>query len=121
VSDATLHIDFLQVLENKPIRVSIPVKLEGLAEGVKQGGKLQLINRKLKVKALAKDLPDYLIVNVDNINLGQSVKVGTLHYENIELLDDKNVVIAAVKLTRASKGTPEEEAAAATTAAPAAK
>jgi len=104
VSDKPLHIDFLPVYDDKKLVMSIPVELEGLALGVKQGGKLSLITRRLKVKALPIDLPDTLSVNVDNIGLGQSVKVGQLNFENIELLDQRNVVVAAVKLTRAAKG-----------------
>ncbi len=110
VSDKPLHMDFLPVSDDKKLIISIPVELEGLALGVKQGGKLSLITRRLKAKALPNDLPDTLKVNVDNIGLGQSVKVGQLNFENIELLDQRNVVVAAVKLTRAAKGAADTEA-----------
>lgn len=104
VSDDILHIDFLQVVENKPVIINIPVILEGFAKGVQAGGKLSQLARTLKVKALAKDLPDDLTVDVTNLELGKSIKVGELNFENIELLDSKNAVVAAVKLTRAAKG-----------------
>jgi len=113
VSDRILHMDFLQVHDDKPITVKIPVQLEGFSKGVKAGGKLSLMNRALKVKGLAKHLPEILKVNVEELELGKSIKVGELHFENIELLDSKNSVVAAVKLTRAAKGMgPEEEGAA---------
>jgi large subunit ribosomal protein L25 len=110
VTDNVLHIDFLEVNEIKPIVVKIPVQLEGFAKGVKTGGKLSQLTRTLKVKGLAKHLPDYLSVNIDDLELGKSIKVGELNYENIELLDSKNAVVASVKLTRAAKGMSETEA-----------
>lgn len=104
VSDEALHVDFYQVKEDKPIIIAIPVATSGLAEGVKQGGKLQISYRRLKVKGLIKDIPDVLYVDVTNVGLGQSVKVGQLNFENLELLDPKNAVVTTVKLTRAAKG-----------------
>ncbi len=104
VTDKVLHIDFLQISEDKDVKIEIPVILNGLAEGVKAGGKLQLLKRRLKVKALAKDLPDTLDVNVEQIKLGATIKVGELAFDNITLLDHPSSVIAAVKLTRAAKG-----------------
>ena len=104
VSEEILHIDFLEIFDDKPIEISIPVSLNGLAAGVKGGGKLQALNRKLKVSGLAKYLPDTLDVDVTNLELGKSIKVGDVSFENIELLNSKNSVIASVKLTRAAKG-----------------
>ncbi len=103
VKDQILHIDFLQIFEDKPVVIEIPVKLEGFAEGVRAGGKLTLEQRKLRVKALPKYLPDTLNVNIDALKLGQSIQVGALNFENIELLNAKNSVVAAVKLTRAAR------------------
>lgn len=104
VSDEILHVDFLEVFEDKNVEISIPVSLNGLAAGVKAGGKLQTLNRKLLVRALPKDLPDTLEIDVTNLTLGKSIKVGDVNFENIELLNVKNTVIASVKLTRAAKG-----------------
>ncbi|MBN1252334.1 MAG: 50S ribosomal protein L25/general stress protein Ctc [Bacteroidales bacterium] len=104
VSDRTIHVDFLQVFDDKPVVVDIPVKITGLAPGVKSGGKMQIITRKLTVKALSKDLPDTLDVNVDKLQLGKSIKVGNLVFDNLELLSSKNAVVVSVKLTRAAKG-----------------
>lgn len=104
VSDQLLHADFLQVFESKPVVMSIPVKLEGLAEGVKAGGKLSLEMRKLKVKGLYKDFPEQLIINVEDLGLGKTIQVGSLQFPNLELLNAKDNVVAAVKLTRAARG-----------------
>ena len=75
--------------------MEVPVQLEGLAEGVKAGGKLVLQMRKLKVKALYNIIPEKLTVNVSHLGLGKTVKVGELNYEGLEF---------AVKLTRAARG-----------------
>ena len=104
VTDEILHIDFLEVNENKPVVMEVPVALEGHAEGVKAGGKLTLSMKKLKVKAIYNAIPEKIVVNIDNIKLGQSLKVGALHYDGLELINSKNAVVCAVQLTRAARG-----------------
>lgn len=104
VTDAILHVDFYQINEENPIVMEVPVQLEGLAEGVRAGGKLALQIRKLKVKALYNNIPERLIINVTNLGLGKTIKVGELHYDNVELLNAKDAVVCAVKLTRAARG-----------------
>ena len=104
VKDSILHVDFLEINEANPIVMQVPVQLEGLAEGVKAGGKLALQVRKLKVKALYNAIPERLVVNVTNLGLGKTIKVGELSFEGLELLNAKEVVVCAVKLTRAARG-----------------
>ena len=104
VTDKILHVDFYQIDEAKPIVMEVPVQLEGLAEGVKAGGKLALQIRKLKVKALYNVIPERLIIDVTNLGLGKTIKVGELNYEGLELLNVKEAVVCAVKLTRAARG-----------------
>lgn len=104
VTDKILHVDFLQIDESNPIVMEVPVKLEGLAEGVKAGGKLALQVRKLKVKALYNLIPERLIVDVTNLGLGKTIKVGELNYEGLQILNAKEAVVCAVKLTRAARG-----------------
>jgi large subunit ribosomal protein L25 len=104
VSDELLHVDFQQIFEDKPVILEIPVVLEGLAQGVKDGGKLSLEIRKLKVKGLYKDFPEKLVINIEDLGLGKTVQVGKLHFDNLELLTAKDNVVAAVKLTRAARG-----------------
>ena len=104
VTDKILHVDFLQIDESNPIVMEVPVKLEGLAEGVKAGGKLALQVRKLKVKALYSAIPERLIVDVTNLGLGKTIKVGELSYEGLQILNSKEAVVCAVKLTRAARG-----------------
>lgn len=104
VTDELLHADFMQISDNKPVVIDIPVVLEGLAEGVKAGGKLSLEMRKLKVKGLYKDFPEKLKINISNLGLGKTIQVGALSFDNLELLNAKDNVVAAVKLTRAARG-----------------
>lgn len=104
VKDTILHIDFLHVFENVPVVIEIPVKLQGLAAGVRAGGKLSLDLRKLKVRGLADKLPEQLEINVESIELGKSIQVGELNFENLELLTPSNAVVCRVQLTRAARG-----------------
>ncbi len=112
VTDKILHVDFLQIDESNPIVMEVPVKLEGLAEGVKAGGKLALQVRKLRVKALYNLIPEKLIIDVTSLGLGKTIKVGDLKFEGLQLLNVKEAVVCGVKLTRAARGA---QAAAATT------
>ena len=104
VSDAILHLDFLHVFDNKPVVIEVPVVLDGLAEGVKAGGKLSLDLRKLKVKALYTNVPEKVHVDVSELALGKSVQVGQLNFDGLELLNAKNAVVCRVQLTRAARG-----------------
>ena len=104
VKDTILHLDFLEVFEDKPIVMEVPIKLIGLAEGVKMGGKLSQEMRKLRVKALYKYIPENLEVHVENLGLGKTIQVGTLSFDNLTILNNPINVVAAVKLTRAARG-----------------
>ena len=104
VKDTILHMDFLEVDDKKPVVIQVPVKLEGHAEGVKAGGKLSLSMKKLKVKAIYTNVPERLVINVDNLGLGKALQVGDLHFEGLELVNAKNAVVCAVQLTRAARG-----------------
>lgn len=104
VSDKVLHIDFLEVTDNKPVVVEIPVQLNGLAEGVKAGGKLSLEMRKLRVKGIYTNLPEKINLDVTNLGLGKTIQVGALKFDNFDILNAKNAVVAQVKLTRAARG-----------------
>lgn len=104
VSDAILHLDFLHVSEDKPITIDVPVVLDGLAEGVKAGGKLSLDLRKLTVRAHYAKVPEKLHINVEHLALGKSIQVGELNFDGLELLNAKNAVVCRVQLTRAARG-----------------
>lgn len=110
VTDEILHIDFLQVFEDKEVTFQVPVKTTGFAKGVKDGGQLHVPRRYLGIKGLYTNFPDEITIEVDDIELGQSVKVGDLSYENIEFIDNKTLVVVAVRTTRIARGMePAEE------------
>ena len=104
VKDTILHIDLLEVFPEKPVTIEVPVKLEGHAEGVKAGGKLNLSMKKLKVRAPYTAIPERLVINVDKLGLGKTLQVGELHFDGLELVNAKNAVVCAVQLTRAARG-----------------
>lgn len=110
VKDTILHVDFYQINEEKPIIMNVPVTLTGLAEGVKSGGKLSQVLRKLKVKAIYSDIPEKLVIDVTHLSLGKSIKVGDLSYDKLELLNVKNAVVCTVKTTRTSVAVEETAA-----------
>lgn len=111
VTDKLLHIDFMALTDGRPVIASLPIVFEGLAEGVKAGGKLLPKERKLKVKALPENLIGELKVDVTHLVLGKSVKVGDLSYDNIEILNNPNIPIASVEIPRALKSAQAEEGA----------
>ena len=104
VKDNVLHVDFYEVTEEKPIVVGIPVAFVGLAEGVRAGGKLMPMVRKLNVKAQYAAIPEKLEINVTSLGLGKSIKVGDLSFEGLELITPKEVIVATIKMTRAAMG-----------------
>ncbi len=110
VSDEVTHIDFLEVKDGEKVKVEVPVKLEGFAKGVQKGGKLHLAMRRLKVSGLVDNLPDDLTIKVDDLDLGKSIKIGELDFENLEILHAKNAVVATVRLTRAARAAAVEAA-----------
>ena len=119
VTDALLHVDFLEVNDQKPITIGIPVKLNGLAQGVRDGGRMNLVVRKIDVRAPYQQIPETLDIDVTNLKIGKSIKVGQLSYEGLELVTSPEVVVCTIKMTRqalsapAAAETTEEEAPAA--------
>jgi len=102
VTDMLLHVDFYEITETKPIVMEVPIKLNGLAEGVKAGGKLAASVRKLKVKAPYTAIPEKLNIDVTNLGLGKTIKVGELSFEGLELVTSPSVVVCQVKMTRSA-------------------
>ena len=113
VEEQILHIDFLKVEDDKPVKISIPVQLTGMAKGIKAGGKLKNNLRRLKVKALAENLPDVITIDVTKLAIGQSIKVSDLTFENLEFLDSKSNMVVSIITSRAAKSAmgalPEDE------------
>ena len=103
VTDALLHIDLYDINETKDITLGIPEKHNGLAQGVRDAGKINLSIRKINVKAPYQQIPEQLDIDVTNLQLGKSIKVGELSFEGLELVTSPDVVVCSVKATRASR------------------
>ncbi|MGV3596302.1 MAG: 50S ribosomal protein L25/general stress protein Ctc [Bacteroidota bacterium] len=103
VNDEITHVDFLQVSDNKPVSLNIPVKITGNSPGVRAGGKLLVKNKKLRVKGLIANIPDSIEINIDNLELGKSIKVSEIKVNNLELLDSPANAVVSVLTTRATK------------------
>ena len=103
LSDKILHIDFYQLNENKEVSMEIPVKTEGSAPGVLlSGGVLILNQRKLRVKAIPKNLPDFITADISKLELGDKLYSSELKTENYEFLHPDNTVVCQVKVARTS-------------------
>lgn len=108
VNDLINHVDFMAISEDKPVSIAIPVKVTGNSPGVRAGGKLMVKIKKLRVRGLIKDMPDFIEVNIDKVEMGKSVKVGEINVDNLELLDAAANAILSVVATRASRSASAE-------------
>jgi large subunit ribosomal protein L25 len=102
VKDTIQHVDFYEVTDKKPVKIGLPVRLEGNARGVLAGGKLLQVYRKLNVFGIAKDLPEAIIVNISDLRIGQSIRVKDVQLEGVTVLDAANSVIVSIKKSRNS-------------------
>ncbi|PWV45161.1 50S ribosomal protein L25/general stress protein Ctc [Chitinophaga sp. S165] len=100
VTDELAHIDFLELVEDKPVAVTLPIRITGQSEGVKAGGKLVVKIKALKVKALPKHLRENIEVNIDKLELNGNIRVEDVVAENIEILNSPRIPIASVVMTR---------------------
>lgn len=103
LTDLPLHIDFLELDEKKPVVMQIPVKLMGTSPGVKTGGKLVQKLRKLRVKALPKDMPQNVEVNISKLEVGKSIGVDSLKFDNFKITNNPEDTIVSVTMSRALK------------------
>jgi large subunit ribosomal protein L25 len=97
-TDALLHVDFYEVNDQKPITIGIPVKLNGLAQGIRDGGRMNLSIRKINVTAPYQAIPEHLDIDVTGLKLGKSIKVGELSFDGIELATPAEVVVCSIKM-----------------------
>jgi len=104
VTDKLNHIDFVEVFDDRPVTVELPIRLVGAAIGIKNGGKSRQRRRVLKVRGLIANLPDVLDIDIADIDIGDVIKIGDLSYENMEILDPARSMIFAVVSSRISKG-----------------
>lgn len=109
VTDKVIHVDFLEIDENKPVTVNLPIITKGNSKGVQNGGKLRMVTRKLRINGLPSALPETIEIDITDIKIGESVKVEDLNLEGLTVLDAANSVVIAVKRSRVAVEEEEEE------------
>jgi large subunit ribosomal protein L25 len=113
LTDRIMHIDFYELRQDREVTIEVPVKVVGTSPGVLGGGTLNLNQRKLKVKALPKNLPDYVEADISELNMGNKLYITKLVADNFKLLHPDNTVVAQVKISRAAMKAAQEAAKAA--------
>jgi large subunit ribosomal protein L25 len=108
VKDNILHADFIEIFDDKPVVINIPIKVTGDSVGVIAGGKLSIKRRTLKVKGFAKDLPEALPIDITELKIHEGKKVGELSFDKIELLDPKKSMVLTIATSRVAQKTDEE-------------
>lgn len=109
ITDKLLHVDFLEVVDGKPITIEIPFKVAGTSPGVLKGGSLKKRVRKLKVRGLLENIPEEITADISNLDINQFIKVGDLSVENLTIVDNPNKVIVIVNPTRNAVAATEGE------------
>lgn len=110
VSDKILHIDFYQLHDDKEVTMEVPVKITGTSPGVLAGGVLRLNKRKLKVKSLPANLPDYIFADISSLEIGNKLYVTALESENYKILHPDNTVVCQIRISRAAMKAAQEAA-----------
>ena len=108
VTDKVLHVDFLRVSDDKPVEVALPIRTVGTSKGVLAGGKMVPLARRIMVRGIASQLPEYVEVDITNLELGQTVTVGTAGIEGIEVTSPSSMGIAIVDIPRAVRQAQQE-------------
>jgi len=111
VSDKIIHVDFVEILEDKPLVINLPILVTGDSVGVKAGGKLRIKKRNLKVKGFAGDIPEHLPIDITELKIHHSIKVGDLSYDKIEMLDPRITTVLTIATSRVVAKEEGEEAA----------
>ena len=108
ITDKLMHVDFLEVVDGKPITIEIPLKITGTSPGVLKGGLLKKRVRKLKVRGLLENIPEEIMSDISNLEINDMIKIGDVHIDNLEIVDNPNKVIIQVVPTRGSAAASEE-------------
>ncbi|WP_339884072.1 50S ribosomal protein L25/general stress protein Ctc [Polaribacter vadi] len=109
VKDSILHVDFYQLFDDKEITMNIPVKLTGTSPGVLNGGSLRFTNRKLKVKALPANLPDFVSADISKLKIGHKLVVKSLINEDYTFMHPDNTVVVQVRTSRNATAVEDDE------------
>ena len=109
VTDQLMHIDFIQLVEGKPVTMNIPVVLNGQARGVLNGGKLKTILRQLSVRAIPGQFPDSIELDITELRIGKSIRVSDVTPSGYEILNADTAVIVTVKKARGAMDDEDED------------
>lgn len=100
VTDATIHVDFLELVEGKSVRMELPLKLTGNPIGVRNGGRLLANFRRVNIKGIPADLPEAVVVDISNLRIGQFIRISDLKLPSATILHNPNNVVVGVKMAR---------------------
>ncbi len=109
ITDKLMHVDFLEVVDGKPITIDLPFMVKGTSPGVLKGGMLKKRVRKLKVRGLLENIPEEIVADISNLDINDMTKIADIHIDNLEIVDNPNKVILQVVPTRGSAAAAEEE------------
>ena len=109
VKDTIQHVDFLELVDGKQIKVAIPVRTEGRSKGVLNGGRLQQVFRRLRVQGLPGDIPAEIMLDITPIRIGQAIRVKEIEIPGVTILDPANAVVVSVKMARGAVDVDDEE------------
>lgn len=110
ITDKLLHVDFLEVVDGKPITIGLPIRINGTSPGVLRGGRLVKKVRKLKVRGLLNDIPEFIPVDISGLDIDNSIKINELKIDNLTFVENPNAVVVAVLSTRNVEVANTEEA-----------
>ena len=109
VTDKPHHVDFLELVADKPVKVSLPVRTTGASIGVMNGGKLRMPNRSLRVFGLAADLPEAITIDISKLRIGHSVRIKGLDIPNVTFLESADAVVVGVKMARGASAASQDD------------
>jgi large subunit ribosomal protein L25 len=109
VTDSILHVDFYQLFDDKPVTLEIPVRLEGNSPGVRNGGRLLFRKRKLVIRAIPANLPDFFNIDISKLKIGDNISVESLKSDDFAILHPDSTVVVQVKTARAAIVVEDEE------------
>ncbi|HLV41082.1 MAG TPA: 50S ribosomal protein L25 [Brumimicrobium sp.] len=108
VTDKPMHVDFLELFDDKPVKVGIPLRVVGRSRGVLNGGRLMTIFRTINVEGLPKDLPEELEIDITPLRINQSIRVKDINIPGVKTLENENAVVVSVKMARGAVDADEE-------------
>ncbi|HLW30478.1 MAG TPA: 50S ribosomal protein L25 [Brumimicrobium sp.] len=109
VKDTPMHVDFLELFDDKTVKIGIPLRVVGRSRGVMNGGRLMTIFRRINVEGLPKDLPEELEIDITPLRIGQSIRVKDIDIPGVKTLENPNAVVVSVKMARGAVDGEEEE------------